>query len=158
MSLRSVRLAEGEPGALAFFVRGLPITQGSKKPMNHPRTGKAFMVEDRKAELLPWRQLVGTVARIESGRSGFRLIERGAVELRLEFYLPRLKKHDGEICTADDAAFRPDLDKLERAIMDSLTRVVYRDDGQVTDKVSRKRIAEPGEPTGVRVRVSRVLT
>jgi Holliday junction resolvase RusA-like endonuclease len=39
----------------------------------------------------------------------------------------------------------PDLDKLVRAILDSLTGVVWRDDAQVVDIVARKVYAEtPG--------------
>jgi hypothetical protein len=39
---------------------------------------------------------------------------------------------------------RPDLDKYARAVIDALTGLVWRDDGQVTELMSSKRYGEPG--------------
>ena len=51
---------------------------------------------------------------------------------------------------------KPDVDKLLRAFLDALTGVVWKDDSQVTDAISRKRYAVPSGPgeDGVRAAVA----
>lgn len=48
----------------------------------------------------------------------------------------------------------PDLDKLVRAVHDSMTGIVYQDDAQIVESHSRKRYAELGESPGIIVTVS----
>lgn len=48
----------------------------------------------------------------------------------------------------------PDLDKLVRAVGDSMTGIVYNDDAQVVESHSRKRYAELGESPGIIVTVT----
>jgi len=51
------------------------------------------------------------------------------------------------------AVKRPDVGKCARAILDAITGVVIVDDAQVTDLHATKRLAELGEPPGVRITV-----
>jgi Holliday junction resolvase RusA-like endonuclease len=49
---------------------------------------------------------------------------------------------------------KPDIDKLERALLDGMTAVVYVDDDQVVAVRKAKRYEMPDEPPGVRVWVT----
>jgi crossover junction endodeoxyribonuclease RusA len=54
------------------------------------------------------------------------------------------------------ATKKPDIDKLERAVLDALTHVIWTDDAQVTIVLKRKRVAELGESPGVHVWVEEI--
>lgn len=130
------------PGAdfLQIFIAGDPASQGSK---NH--VGNGVMVESSK-KLKPWRQDVR--ARL-TGRDGRPLAYfPSAVCLRLEFVLYRPRSLSKKKPTPP-AIKRPDLDKMTRAIFDSITSAgVWKDDSQVTRANVSKRLAREGEPTG----------
>jgi Holliday junction resolvase RusA-like endonuclease len=51
---------------------------------------------------------------------------------------------------------RPDLDKLSRAVLDALTMIVYRDDGQVVMLDATKRYCREGEHPGMRVCIAQL--
>ena len=50
---------------------------------------------------------------------------------------------------------RPDIDKLERAILDSLTGVIWEDDSQVIKVYKHKRRARPDEEIGAEILITR---
>ena len=52
----------------------------------------------------------------------------GAIEIRASFYMPRPKS-----VKRAEPTVKPDLDKLQRALLDALTSIVYRDDAQVVE-------------------------
>ncbi|MEU9805470.1 RusA family crossover junction endodeoxyribonuclease [Mycobacterium sp. NPDC050853] len=125
-----------------FFVPGKPAPQGSKK-----HVGRGVLVESCK-ELGPWRERVALAAyQAMDGRALF----DGAVSVVLNFVLPRPKSTPKSRTPA--ATKRPDVDKLERAILDALTAVCFVDDSQVVSLCGYKRIAELGETAGVDIRV-----
>ena len=115
---------------ISFFVPGLAASQGSKR-----HVGGGRMVEMNK-RLQPWRNDVGREASI--AMRGRELVY-GPVAVRLVFHFPRPKGHFGTGKNADtiktSAPRRhittPDLDKLQRAINDALTGIVWKDDSQV---------------------------
>jgi crossover junction endodeoxyribonuclease RusA len=130
---------------------GSPAAQGSKKYAGHRRsrkTGKmAPLLLEQSRAVKPWREVVATVIRLHwRGRP----LLTGGVGMRLEFVLPRPK---GTSRTARLLATKQhhDVDKLCRAILDSLKKVVWIDDGQVVDLHATKRIAEVGERPGCRI-------
>lgn len=119
---------------LAFTVFGDPVPQGSKRAF--VVKNRAVVVDDNKAKLLTWRSEVVAAAQAELNGDG--PIE-GPVKVSVFFYLrqPQRPKHRLP-------ATRPDGDKLERALLDSLTAAgVVRDDGQVTSMSWHKRYGEP---------------
>ena len=67
----------------------------------------------------------------------------GPVRLIVTYYLPRGKTVKRALPTV-----KPDLDKLDRAVLDGLTHVVYVDDAQVVEIRSRKLYA-PQAPGAV---------
>ena len=135
---------------LSFFVSGLPVAQGSLKwfPVKGPR--RVILTSTAKG-LAPWREIVGYAAREAMQKAGATMTTE-AVTLTLTFVLPRPKRLSARRPTPRHIT-RPDRDKLERAIGDALTGVVYADDAQIDDGPTRKRYAKPGETPGVEIRV-----
>lgn len=132
--------------SVSFFVPGVPVPQGSKR-----HVGRGILVESSRA-LAPWRSTVQLAAR--QAHSG-PLID-GPVEVFCEFTFPRPKRHyraNGDL--REDAPYRhssrPDLDKLLRSVLDALSGVVIRDDGQVSVLRGGKRY---GDEPGVEVLVA----
>jgi Holliday junction resolvase RusA-like endonuclease len=115
-------------------VNGTPVPQGSKKAFRHSRTGRVVMMDDN-PNLAAWRANVTAKARGAWG------VDRPPLDAPVIatalFYLPRPKGHYGTGRNAgilkDSAPLyptvKPDLDKLVRAVFDSLKDAgVWRDD------------------------------
>ena len=138
---------EGEaPGTdVAFIVPGDPATKGSFKAF--VVRGRAHLRNDCKAADA-WTQACwfhgSSVAPDVPSPDDF--------EVRVTFFKSRPKalgkKRQGARCNV-----RPDPDKILRLLLDSMTGLFYRDDGQVTDVVVRKRYADFGEPARAEVRL-----
>lgn len=134
---------------LQFTVPGTPAPQGSKR-----HVGKGVMVESS-ASLRPWRDTVAWTAHAAHDHNP---PFDGPVNLNLTFRLPRPKahyrtgKHHTEL-RADAPIFnpkKPDIDKLCRAVLDSLTTAgVWRDDSQVATLHARKIYADDNHQPGV---------
>lgn len=127
---------------LSVFVPGHAASQGSKRHI-----GNGVMIESSK-KLPGWRESV-RAALIDS-RGQPRIQFAGAVHAELEFIMPRPVSTPKK--RTPPAIKKPDIDKLERAILDSVTSAgVWRDDAQVTSVSKVKRIAEIGETPGCRI-------
>jgi crossover junction endodeoxyribonuclease RusA len=113
---------------MKFTVTGTPIPQGSMRAFvpKHSHTGQPIITSDN-PKLKIWRQTVRAAACKEMG-----FVEPAGknIALRLEahFFLPRAASNK-----KIDAVQKPDLDKLVRAVLDSMTNVVYEDDCQVCE-------------------------
>lgn len=124
-----------------FFVPGDPAAQGSKR-----HVGNGRMIEQSR-KVGPWRERVALAAHeAMNGRAHI----PGGITLALTFVMPRPKSAPKRSTPA--ATKRPDIDKLERAVLDALTNVVFADDSQVTNLHALKRLAEIGETPGVHIR------
>lgn len=132
---------------LRFHVIGQPVTQGSMRAVTHRHTGRAMLLPDSGARLGDWRQAIGWKA-AEAVRG--RYVESGPVEITATFHLDRPKSRPKREQLPDR---RPDIDKLARALLDGLTGVAFKDDGQVVRLVLAKRYADNRHPPGVSVRV-----
>jgi crossover junction endodeoxyribonuclease RusA len=121
--------------SLAFVVPGVPAPQGSKNPYGgeaNPRTR-------------PWRAAVSAAAAEEM--HGKELLW-GPLYAHVVFVMPRPKSHyraNGEL--RPDApiyhAGTPDLDKLQRAIGDSLSGIAIHDDKQIAEWQCEKVYGHP---------------
>lgn len=112
---------------ISFFVHGEPQSQGSMKAF---MAGGRPVLTSANKNLGAWRQIVAARAQ------EYAHLHEGPLRLTLLFYVPRpksLKKSERL------PAKRPDLDKLERACLDALTGVMYKDDSQVTTLIGSKR-------------------
>ena len=118
----------------SFFVKGKPVSQGSLKFIK----GRAIHVKGR--ELALWRGTIAAIARstnIKKAQVGVDM------DLLFIFNKPKTVKRA-------EPYVRPDLDKLIRAVLDSLTDVAYEDDQQVVRLTAEKAY---GETEGVHIRI-----
>jgi len=132
---------------VSFFVPGTPAPQGSKKAFRNQYTGRIQMTESSK-NVGPWRERVALAAHNAMGGGP---VLAGPIMVCLNFVLPRPKSTPKR--TTPPAVKKPDLDKLERAVLDALTGVCFADDSQVISLAGYKRLAEIGETAGCEIRV-----
>jgi crossover junction endodeoxyribonuclease RusA len=134
------------PASVAFFVPGKPQSQGSKVK------GRWGNIREANPELGPWRERIALAA--YEAANGLRFDRKTAVALGLEFVLYR-PAGTPKTRRTPPAVKAPDGDKLERAVNDALTHVLWEDDAQVTTVFKHKRVAELGEMPGVHIWVGR---
>lgn len=137
-----------------FFVAGVPRTKGSSHSFYNPKT-KSVVFQHDNQHLKAWQSMVGFTAKQKGCKPTL-----GPISVTILYILPRPKGHFGTRGNVKSTSpvlpiGKPDIDKLERAILDSLTGVVYHDDSQVV-KVSQEKIytSAPNDQPGARVRVS----
>jgi Holliday junction resolvase RusA-like endonuclease len=113
---------------IEFTVHGIPAPQGSKTAWG----------TEANPNTRPWRAAVAAEA--AAVRNGKGLLPRDVpLKVRATFYFPRPKHHyrTGSLSgvlkdqAPDFHMSKPDGDKLARAIGDSLTGVVFKDDSQI---------------------------
>jgi Holliday junction resolvase RusA-like endonuclease len=123
---------------LEFFVEGDPVPQGSVKAFK-AKSGAVITTNDASGRLGRWRGDIRSVAR--PLRPGGECLE-GSIAVAVDFLFTRPKSHflpvtrsRPEPVLRPDAPIwhtqKPDVDRLLRAVLDSLTAVLYRDDSQV---------------------------
>jgi Holliday junction resolvase RusA-like endonuclease len=124
-------------GSFAFHVDGVPAPQGSKKAFVPRGASRPVVLDDNRGRLREWRALVQAAA-VEA--VGGRPPLGGPVMVAVTFWMPR-----GASVKRAYPSVRPDLDKLERALLDALTIAgVFGDDSQVVEIRSRKAYGTPG--------------
>lgn len=143
---------------LAVFVPGIPRPQGSKRPFRNQHSGRIAMVESSK-HVKTWRDDI-RAALINPHRPPF----DGPVLAELEFRMPRPKGHyrtgrNAHLLRDTAPTYptgKPDIDKLERAVLDAITSAgVWLDDAQAVEVHHRKVYAGqhdglPGVHIGIR--------
>jgi crossover junction endodeoxyribonuclease RusA len=112
---------------LEFFVPGIPAPQGSKTP-GRAKGGRLY-VREANPRTEPWRKLVQEHAEAALLASDeWDSDYDGPVWVGLEFRFPKLVSDPNRYWKTT----APDKDKLERAILDALTKArVYTDDARV---------------------------
>lgn len=122
---------------LELFIAGVPRPQGSK---NAYRRGTRVVMVEANKHLPEWRQAVYEAL----SASGLKF--EGAVMVMTTFYLPRPKTNKRLYATT-----KPDVDKLQRAIGDSLTKAgTIVDDSYIVTWNAAKAYADGVNP-GVRI-------
>lgn len=116
-----------------FFVSGIPVAKGSMRA--YVVNGRPVITDTKSLEIRKWS------ASIRMAAENAEIIPTTKpIFLFLTFYLPRPKSHYGS--GANEGKIResvidlphvkkPDLDKLVRMVLDSLTGLAYIDDSQV---------------------------
>lgn len=144
MTVADAALERARP--VVFTVYGLPVPQGSKSAINV--RGRPVVVENSRATLRPWRAAIAAEAAAHLDGP-----LEGPIGLRVVFTMQRPKAHyrtgvhAGELRDTAPTfhSTRPDADKLARAVLDALTGVAFRDDGQVAELAIVKRFgSKPG--------------
>ena len=125
---------------LTFDVSGEPASQGSHSVIH----GRIVQVNSAKHKR--WRNAVAFAA-LDLVGNDWELIDE-PVELSVIFYLPRPKT-----ATREFPAVMPDVDKLLRAVFDSLSGVIYLDDSRIIRATAQKLYADDRGP-GALIRVN----
>lgn len=137
---------------IEFSVRGIPIPKGSKRAFIPKGTNKAIVV-DANPKTKPWQVLIKHVAGQHAPLEG---LWDGPVGLSVCIWMPRPKTVPKS--RLGYPIVRPDSLKLCRAVEDSLTGVIYRDDANVVDLYIQKRYGPPGVDVCVWKKVRNLLT
>ncbi len=116
---------------IQFKVPGIAIPQGSMKA-GVTKAGKPFLRSDN-PNLKEWRNRIAWVAQTQ--RRGLFFAKGEAVRVGIGFFLPRPVSLPKRV---RQHTVRPDIDKLERAVFDALTGVLWHDDSQVVESWKRK--------------------
>jgi crossover junction endodeoxyribonuclease RusA len=131
---------------LTFTVPGVAAKKGSTKAFI-PRGWKRAIITNADPKAKAWQQLVSEHATQALAKSNLQPFADGPVLLDVWFYLPRPQKFMIKKYATVDVPHTtaPDIDKLARVVIDSLTRVVYPDDSRVIDAYVHKRYCAAGE-------------
>lgn len=125
-------------------VIGTPEPQGNKTAFS--RGGKTVVLEgkteDARARFKSWREAVAQAARDWQAVHRQPLLD-GPLEVVITFRLPKPKSAPKSRRFPDT---KPDLDKLDRAVLDALTGVLIVNDSRVVLIHSRKVFAVDGPP------------
>lgn len=134
---------------ISFSVNGDPIPQGSKTAF--VRGGKAVIVDGKGAGIKKhkdWRAAVKSAAETAQAEETWTTWD-GPAEVHLWFYMAKPKSKPIWKVYPDT---KPDIDKLIRSILDSITGNLISNDSRVVKVVAEKVFAEPTKQ-GVFVKV-----
>lgn len=129
---------------LTIDVSGDPASQGSHSVIH----GRIVQVNSAKHKR--WRNAVSFAA-LDLVTDGWELLDE-PLELSVIFYLPRPKS-----VTRTHPAVMPDVDKLLRAVFDSLSGIIYVDDSRIIRATAVKAYADARGP-GASIRVNTLPT
>jgi Holliday junction resolvase RusA-like endonuclease len=133
--------------AIRFTVYGTPQPQGSSRAFVPKGWTRAIITSDNK-KLKPWRQEIAGVALNAMRESKIGLLEGVPIAILAEFFFDKPKSAKKSVL---NKITKPDLDKLLRGLLDSLTGIIFKDDSQVVLCNIRKTF---GSPSRVEVMVS----
>lgn len=120
-----------------IFIEGNPRPQGSKKAFAR---GKSIVLVEANKELPAWREHMTRMLQLKQLEEPTPFTT--AVNIALTFWLPRPKSVKRAYATGTY-----DIDKLTRAVLDSITKAgVWRDDSDVVDLTVRKTYADMHQP------------
>lgn len=123
--------------ALSVVVPGVAVAQGSLRSLGNGRP----TVHSNAAALMPWRATVVATVQAGMAQAGGEWPLTGPVKLEVLFALPRPRSAPKSRVFPDR---KPDLDKLVRAIGDSLTQAgAIADDAQIVTLLADKEYGTP---------------
>lgn len=134
------------PQMIAFSVRGNPQPKGSFRAFM-PRGARYPIVTNDNRKTKPWQDLISYVANCHAPAGG---PWDGPIALNLKFWMARPKSLPKCFFWAIK---KPDLDKLQRCVKDSLKGIIYVDDAQVVKSGLEKNY---GDAPGVDVEIIRI--
>lgn len=113
--------------ALKLVVYGVPVGKGSARAFV-PKGWKRPIITSTSRSAKSWEGLIAAAA--SQALTGSGQLFHGPIRLTVAFYLPRPKSLPRRVQVHTK---KPDLDKLARCCLDSLTGVLWRDDSQVIE-------------------------
>ena len=137
--------------SLTFTVPGEAVPQGSAKAFL-PKGWTRPIVTGDNPRTKPWRALVASAALdAQFDQGGWPTVSDQAIGVSVEFTFARPASVSAR--KRPYMTVRPDVDKCLRAILDSLTKILWRDDAQVVSVVVAKRYVPADEPAHTTIRV-----
>jgi crossover junction endodeoxyribonuclease RusA len=142
---------------ISFGVLGTPAPKGSSRPMLNRKTGKPFTFKggspQNSEKLTTWDGAVRSAAISRIGSVGCPPFVEVSLFVQLVFRLARPGGHWGKGKNAGRLSpkapmlprGKPDIDKLARSTLDSLTGIVFDDDSRIVRLDLRKVYASPGD-------------
>lgn len=131
-------------------VIGTPQPQGNKSAFHNKKTGKTVLVEGRRPEsravFKSWREGIAAKAKEYQEQHRLALLDE-PVSIAVIFRMPRPKSTPKKVT---HPAVRPDLDKLQRAVLDALEGTLLMNDSRVVTLHARKVFAVD-EPPGCEI-------
>ena len=134
-------------------VKGLPVAKGSAKAFYNKRLNRAMVLQSNAEKQKPWVSAIVNAVEQEIGEDW--VLETGSVLIkRMAFWFPRPKSHyrtgkrSSELREGVPHAHtsKPDIDKLERCVLDALTGIVWKDDSQVWGVTEKFKAYVEGAP------------
>jgi Holliday junction resolvase RusA-like endonuclease len=128
--------------AITFSLPGDPVPQPRPRVSTAGGFARAYVPKDH--PIHAYRQAVAVAARA-AGAS----VHEDPVSVVIDFVFSRPKSHMRKSGLAADAPRlpRPDIDNLEKAVLDALNGVAWKDDTQVARVVKEKTYGTEGRTT-----------
>lgn len=148
--------------SITVFMQRDPVSKGSMSAFvirKGKHAGRAVVTDSHSTALKPYEAELRNLVYTECKRRALPCGVDQAFEVVQVFFLSRPTSHycTDKIRVRDSAPLyplsRPDLDKLARAAMDALSRVIVGDDGCVSRIIAEKRYADAKHPPGVHLTV-----
>lgn len=142
--------------SIVFNVDGEPRPQGSKTPI--VRGGKVWLVEgkgDAPKKHKAWRAAVTEAAEKLAEDINHEVLDC-PVEVQIEFRMPKPASKKKDKVWADR---KPDVDKLTRAVLDSIAgkdKPLVREDSRIVRVIAEKRYVRPDENMGCTIKVTEI--
>lgn len=152
--------------SVEFWVRGHAVTRGSTRPRlirngagqqvyDEGGRPKIATMDSNRKHLYPWmeRLAAGAIRACHEGDWGRAIVSAAGCEMVFTKARPKAHFHERKsgFALRADAPAAPaetlwDLDKLERAVLDALTGIIWDDDGRVVRVVGEKHYAPGSTP------------
>ena len=130
---------------IVLRIIGLPVPKGRPRSF---RVG-GFLGHYTPKRTAEWEKYVRLQARQQYKQAPLDC----PIKIEVEFYLPRPKSLPKKYVYH---AKKPDLDNLNKAILDSLEGIIYTNDSRICQIVSRKNYASSRSEVGVVIRITAV--
>lgn len=135
-----------ENGVIEFFVPGVPVAKGRPRAYRRKNGSIGAYTPDK---TVVWEETIKYYAmKVRPDKP----ID-GPIKLILEFKMPKSKNAEKQ--KRQHPTTKPDLDNLEKAVMDALNGIMWTDDARVCQKISSKIYANESCERGVCILCSR---
>ena len=148
---------------VTFHVYGDPSPKGSKTAV--VRDGRAVLLDGRtgpaRAKYALWRDTVAVYARMAMSVGTSHMLYEpmdGALSIEVVFYLRRPQNETKLERLRTWHTVRPDADKLLRAVLDPLSKIVIADDARIAFVRVEKLFAPTPDVIGARITVTNLTT
>lgn len=132
--------------ALLFSVYGDPVPQGSTRAFI-PKGWTRPIITAANKKTKPWRQEVAGAALVAMEKD---LLDCAGKDVAFRLVVTfRFQKPKSVRQSVTEKVTKPDLDKLVRSILDALTGIIWKDDSQVVEILTRKQFGTPSAEISV---------